>query len=160
MLLWTIITRVTSIFLIPQVLHVINWLFILIGRLCKRKYVNRMLWLLTPYLNTLTFKISSHWIKAANSKSRRICCSIPFKTFTMSIVLPNMEKFTVGDEVFSVSFSFDCVSVNARNDTSFVRVNFIETDISTQKQQERSTNYLMQRMWISQETFFQESNNI
>ena len=119
-----------------------------------------MVWLLTPYLNTLTFKISSHWIKATNSKSRRICCSIPFKTFTMSIVLPNMEKFTFGDEEFSVSFSFDCVSVNARNDTSFVRLNFIETEISTQKQQERSTNYLMQRMWISQGTFSQESNNI
>jgi hypothetical protein len=27
-----------------------------------------------------------------------------------------------------------------------VRLNFIETEISTQKQQERSTNYLMQRM--------------
>ena len=50
----------------------------------------------------------------------------------MSIVLPSMEKFTVGDKEFSVSFSRHCVNLNA----SFVSLDIIETDTARRLRKE------------------------
>lgn len=64
-------------------------------------------------------------------------------TITMSIVLPNMEIFPFGDEELSMSFSFHCVYLNARNGSSIVNLGISETDISRLKRKERRITWVI-----------------